>query len=43
MTAKRILAAIAILGALAGGTAAATATTHVVASGHANPTSFYHG
>ena len=40
MTVKRILAALAVLGAIAGGTAAATATSHAAASA---PTSFYHG
>jgi hypothetical protein len=39
MTVKRILAALAVLGILAGGTAAATATSHATASA---PTSFYH-
>ena len=43
MTRKRIrtaLAALAVLGALAGGTAAATSTSHATASA---PSSFYHG
>jgi hypothetical protein len=40
MTVKRILAALAVLGALAGGTAAATTTSHASASA---PASFYHG
>jgi hypothetical protein len=39
MTAKRILVILATLGILAGGTAAATATTHAAASA---PQSFYH-
>jgi hypothetical protein len=41
MTVKRILAALAVLGALAGGTAAATTTGHagIVASA---PNSWYH-
>jgi len=39
MTLKRILAALAILGSLAGGTAAAATTSHAAASA---PTSWYH-
>ena len=38
--AKRIAIILAAVGVLAGGTAAATATTHASASA---PTSFYHG
>ena len=37
---KRIIAALAVLGALAGGTAAAATTTHPVASA---PAYLYHG
>ena len=40
MTATRIPAPLAVLGALPGGTAAATSTSHDTASA---PTSFYHG
>jgi hypothetical protein len=37
---RRILAALAVLGAIAGGTAAATTTTHAAASA---PAYLYHG